>query len=132
LDEAARATLRQQAIWISQFPEVQFRVFGHTDAVGSHASNKRLGLRRANAAVNYLISQGIERNRLEAVTSLGETQPLIATQERERQNRRTLTEVSGFVQRNQSVLDGRYAEIISREYKQSGTYVTNLVAEAAE
>ena len=53
-----------------QFPEVRFRVYGHTDAVGSSAYNKRLGLRRANAVVSYLSTQGIDRSRLEAVVSL--------------------------------------------------------------
>lgn len=116
LDESARATLRHQADWIRQFPEVRFRVFGHTDAVGSNAFNKRLGLRRARAVVNYLISQGIERGRLEAVVSFGETQPLIVTQNRERRNRRTVTEVSGFVETNARELDGKYAAVIYREY----------------
>ena len=92
--------LDRQAHWIKQFPEVRFRVFGHTDAVGSNAYNKSLGLRRARAAVNYLVSRGISRNRLEAVVSFGETQPLIPTPERERRNRRTVTEVSGFLKRH--------------------------------
>ena len=116
LDEAAKATLRQQAGWISQFPEVRFRVYGHTDAVGSQAYNKRLGLRRAQAAVAYLVSQGISRSRLEAVVSFGETQPLIVTQGKERRNRRTVTEVSGFVEGHPNLLDGKYAQVIYREY----------------
>ncbi|TNF58616.1 MAG: OmpA family protein [Rhodobacteraceae bacterium] len=131
LDETARATLRQQAQWIRQFPEVRFRVFGHTDLVGSQGYNRALGQRRANAAVNYLISQGIERSRLEAVVSFGETQPLIATEDRERRNRRTVTEVSGFVQNNRTVLDGRYAQIIYRDYVQSATVPTTLTTESA-
>lgn len=116
LDATARATLRQQADWIKQFPEVRFNVYGHTDAVGSDAYNKRLGKRRANAVVNYFASQGISRDRLEALVSFGETQPVIATQDRERQNRRTVTEVSGFVAGHPNVLDGKYAAIIYREY----------------
>ncbi|MEC3862008.1 OmpA family protein [Mesobacterium sp. TK19101] len=116
LDAEATAVLRQQADWIRQFPEVRFRVYGHTDLVGSAAYNRNLGLRRANAVVNYLVSQGISRSRLEAVVSYGETQPLIVTQGRERRNRRTVTEVSGFVKSHPSVLDGKYAEVIYREY----------------
>ena len=46
LDAGARDTLRQQARWIKQFPEVRFKVFGHADAPGTNAYNKRLGLRR--------------------------------------------------------------------------------------
>ena len=51
LDATARGTLREQAHWIRQFPEVRFRVYGHTDAVGSDAYNERLGRRRAHAVV---------------------------------------------------------------------------------
>ncbi|MEL6957978.1 MAG: OmpA family protein [Pseudomonadota bacterium] len=116
LDEQARSILRQQAAWIRQFPEVRFKVFGHTDLVGSTAYNRQLGLRRAEAAVLYLVSQGIDRSRLEAVVSFGETQPLIVTEGRERANRRTVTEVSGFVQSHPTVLNGQYAEVIFREY----------------
>ena len=116
LDEEPRAFFRAQADFIRQFPEVTFRIYGHTDLVGSKTYNRRLGLRRAEAAVLYLQSQGISRNRLEAVVSHGENQPLIVTEGRERANRRTVTEVSGFVQNDNRVLDGRYAEIIFREY----------------
>ncbi|MCK0149435.1 OmpA family protein [Marivita sp. S6314] len=116
LDSGARDTLREQAHWIRQFPEVRFRVYGHTDAVGSEAYNKRLGLNRAHAVVNFLASQGISKSRLEAVVSFGETQPLIVTEGRERRNRRTVTEVSGFVGSHPTVLEGKYAEIIYREY----------------
>ncbi len=126
LDSAAQATLRQQAGWIRQFPEIRFRVYGHTDAVGSNRFNKTLGLRRANAVVAYLSSQGISRSRLEAVVSFGETQPLVVTQGRERRNRRTVTEVSGFVKRHPTVMDGKYAEIIYRDYIASAVPPTQL------
>lgn len=126
LDENARATLRRQADWIRQFPEVRFRVYGHTDAVGTNAYNKRLGLRRAQAVVGYLSTQGIGRTRLEAVVSFGETQPLVVTDGRERRNRRTVTEVSGFVGRHPTVMDGKYARVIYREYVESATAPTGL------
>ncbi len=121
LDAEAQAILRKQADWIKQFPEVRFKVYGHTDLVGSNAYNKRLGLRRARAVVNYLVRQGISRSRLQAVVSFGETQPLIVTQDRERRNRRTVTEVSGFVKRQPAYLNGKYAELIFREYVASAT-----------
>lgn len=116
LDAAARATLDRQAHWIRQFPEVRFSVFGHTDLVGSAAYNQQLGLRRANAVVNHLVSRGVNRSRLDARVSLGQTQPLIVTSEPERRNRRTVTEVSGFMQRHPTVLNGRYAAVVQREY----------------
>ncbi len=121
LDGTARAILTQQAAFIRHFPEVRFSVYGHTDAVGSNAYNERLGRRRARAAVNFLVNQGISRSRLAALVSLGETQPVVATDGAERQNRRTVTEVSGFVGSNPLVLDGRYAEIIYRTYRSGST-----------
>jgi peptidoglycan-associated lipoprotein len=126
LDAQARAVLDIQANWIKQFPEVRFRVYGHTDAVGSAAYNKRLGQRRANAVVRYLSSKGISRSRLEAVASFGETQPLVISQGRERQNRRTVTEVSGFLKRHPTILDGKYAQVVYREYIASAVPATSL------
>ena len=121
LTEAARATLRQQAGWIRQFPEVRFRVYGHTDLVGSDGYNKALGLRRAKAAVGYLVAQGIGSARLEAVASFGKTRPVVQTTSPEERNRRTVTEVSGFVNTNPMVLNGKYAAIIWRDYVASAT-----------
>ncbi|MEX3016477.1 OmpA family protein [Gymnodinialimonas hymeniacidonis] len=120
LDATARGILTQQADFIRNFPEVRFSVFGHTDAVGSRAYNHRLGLRRARAAVNFLVHQGVNRHRLQALVSLGETQPIVATDMEERRNRRTVTEVTGFVETSDLVLDGRYAEIIYRDYRGGG------------
>ncbi|MCA0044048.1 OmpA family protein [Celeribacter litoreus] len=127
LDGVARDSIRKQAQFMAQFPEVRFRVYGHTDLVGSDAYNKSLGLKRANAVVNELARNGISKSRLEALVSYGETQPLIVTQEPERQNRRTVTEVSGFVENEQLVMDARYAEIIHREYIASATAPSDLV-----
>ena len=120
LSDEARLILKKQADFIRQFPEVRFRVFGHADKVGSNGYNQRLGLRRAQAAVAYMTSLGISRSRLEAVVSYGETRPLIATNEAEVRNRRTVTEVSGFVKSHPLVLNGKYAAIIWRDYVASG------------
>lgn len=115
----AAAILDKQANFIRQFPEVRFTVFGHTDLVGGNAYNQRLGLRRANAVVNYLVSKGVSRSRLKAVASYGETRPIIQTSQPEERNRRTVTEVSGFVDSHPLVLNGKYAQIIWREYVDS-------------
>lgn len=119
LTPEARKVLAAQAGFIRQFPEVRFRVYGHTDLVGSASYNKSLGLRRAKAAVAYLSSLGIGTARLEAVASYGKTQPLVQTQQPEVRNRRTVTEVSGFVDSNPMVMNGKYAAIIKKEYVKS-------------
>lgn len=126
LDGEARAILDKQAHFIRQFPEVRFKVFGHTDAVGSQGFNRRLGQKRANAAVRYLVSRGISRSRLEAVVSFGETRPVVVTEGRERKNRRTVTQVSGFVKSHPVIIDGKYAEVIYREYIASAAPESNL------
>ena len=128
LDGQAQEILRRQADWIKQFPEVRFRVYGHTDLVGSDAYNKALGLRRAQAVVAFLTAQGISRARLEAVVSFGKTQPLVYTQAPNEQNRRTVTEVSGLMSRSPQLLNGKYAEVIFREYVSGATQIpTNQV-----
>lgn len=129
LDANARTALLGQANWIRQFPEVRFRVYGHTDLVGSNASNKALGLRRANAVVNFLTSQGISRSRLEAVASFGETKPVILTENRERRNRRTVTEVTGFVPNHPMLLNGKYGALVLREYVQTAKSPETLARE---
>ncbi|WP_171100377.1 MULTISPECIES: OmpA family protein [unclassified Ruegeria] len=119
LDASAQQILLRQADWIKQFPEARFRVYGHTDAVGSSGYNQALGQRRANAAVAFLTQQGISRSRLEAAVSFGKSRPLVDTPNRDRRNRRTVTEVSGFVDSRNQLLDGKYAEVIYREYVES-------------
>ena len=116
LDGAAQRVLTHQANWIKQFPEVRFRVYGHTDLVGSNAYNQGLGLRRAQAVVAFFASQGISRSRLEALASYGKTRPIVPTNQPEVRNRRTVTEVSGFVHRHPTLLNGKYAAVIFREY----------------
>lgn len=127
LDGPARSAIRAQAHFIAQFPEVRFTVYGHTDLVGSDAFNKRLGLRRAQAVVAELARNGISRSRLQAVVSHGETQPIVAIVQPERRNRRTVTEVSGFVESAPLVMDSRYADIVLREYIESATARSDLI-----
>lgn len=119
LDHGAKDTLKEQAHWIHQFPEVHFKVYGHADKVGNAAYNKSLGHKRAHAVVDYLVSQGISRHRLEAVVSFGETQPLIVTEGKERRNRRTVTEVAGFLHDTGPMLDAEYARVVYRGYVRS-------------
>jgi outer membrane protein OmpA-like peptidoglycan-associated protein len=121
LSAQAMATLDEQANWIRQFPEVRFRVYGHTDLVGSNAYNYALGLRRAKTVVAYLASHGISTARLEALVSFGETQPVIHTSSPEQRNRRTVTEVSGFTKGSAGTLNGKYAAVIFREYVEGAT-----------
>lgn len=119
LDAEARRVLSLQAAFIRAFPEVRFAVTGHADRVGSGGYNYDLGLRRARAAVAFLASQGVSPERLEALVSEGETEPAVPTEGPERQNRRAVTTVRGFVANHPSLLNGRYAEVVFRGYVDS-------------
>jgi peptidoglycan-associated lipoprotein len=125
LDASSKAALRQQAAWIIGHPGIIFRVYGHTDKVGSESYNYNLGRQRARVAVNYLVSQGVNRSSVEAVASFGETRPLVITEDRNRQNRRTVTEVSGFAPNANGNLDGKYAQQIYNTYISGGSIVKN-------
>jgi len=97
LDAEATTRLDAQATWIIDNANVKFRVYGHADRIGSTEYNIDLGLRRATTAVAYLINKGISEERLEAMVSFGEDAPAIETLNRERANRRVVTEVFGFI-----------------------------------
>ena len=54
------------------------KIEGHTDNVGNAKFNKKLGLKRANAVINYLVlNYNVEADRLIATTK-GEDEPLSA------------------------------------------------------
>lgn len=116
LTPQARAILDRQADFIRQFPELRFSVYGHTDLVGSAAYNERLGLARARAVVAYLARRGVSPRRLRALVSYGERRPLVPVAGPEMRNRRVVTEVGGFVRSHPTVMNGKYAEVVFREY----------------
>ncbi len=72
-------------------PGIRIELSSHTDARASDAYNQDLSQRRAESAVEYIVSQGIDASRLEA-RGYGEQQLLIEnaqTEEEHQVNRRT-------------------------------------------
>ncbi|MEO0048240.1 MAG: hypothetical protein RLZZ410_1199 [Pseudomonadota bacterium] len=69
---------------------------GHTDSVGTDAYNQKLSVRRATAVKTYLVSKGIDANRIQ-IEGKGETQPVAdnKTSEGRAKNRRVQIEVIG-------------------------------------
>ncbi|MFM7971417.1 MAG: outer membrane protein OmpA, partial [Betaproteobacteria bacterium] len=69
---------------------------GHTDSVGADAYNQKLSVRRAEAIKAYLVSKGIEKNRI-YTEGKGEKQPVAdnKTAEGRAKNRRVEIEVVG-------------------------------------
>ncbi|MBE0622054.1 MAG: OmpA family protein [Burkholderiales bacterium] len=73
---------------------------GHTDSIGSKAYNQKLSVRRANSVKAYLVSKGIEANRI-YTEGKGETQPVAdnRTKQGRAKNRRVEIEVVGTRER---------------------------------
>lgn len=69
---------------------------GHTDATGSDAYNQKLSVRRSEAVKAYLVSKGIEKNRV-YTEGKGEAQPVADNKTRDgrSKNRRVEIEVVG-------------------------------------
>ncbi len=69
---------------------------GHTDSIGADAYNQKLSVRRAEAVKAYLVSKGVEPNRV-YTEGKGEKQPVASnkTKEGRAKNRRVEIEVIG-------------------------------------
>ncbi len=69
---------------------------GHTDSVGSDAYNQKLSVRRAESVKAYLVSKGVEPNRI-YTEGKGEKQPVASnkTKDGSQKNRRVEIEIIG-------------------------------------
>ena len=81
--------LEAMVVIFKEYPRANFTIEGHTDSVGSKATNQKLSERRANAVRDYLIANGIDANRLTAA-GYGEDKPIAsnATRAGRAENRR--------------------------------------------
>lgn len=67
--------LNSLANTLNQFPETRIQIAGHTDNIGSDASNLRLSQQRANSVRTYMASKGVNAQRMQAV-GYGESRPI--------------------------------------------------------
>lgn len=74
LGSDARAALDPLVTALQAHPSVRLEVQGHTDNRGSARENLELSKRRVMAVVRYLVSSGVEPNRLEPI-AFGESRP---------------------------------------------------------
>lgn len=72
--DAARI-LDANARWLKANPAALVLIEGHADERGTNEYNLALGERRAKATMNYLVSQGIQANRI-TIISYGEERPV--------------------------------------------------------
>lgn len=80
---------------MNESPNLRIEIMSHTDSRGSAAYNLELSQQRAQSVVDYLVANGINRNRLEA-TGFGETrlknhcaEGVQCTEAEHQENRRT-------------------------------------------
>lgn len=85
----AAANLRSLANSLKEYPNTEVMIVGHTDSQGDLVYNQGLSERRAQAAADYLVAQGIARARIRA-SGRGETEPVASndTDAGRAQNRR--------------------------------------------
>jgi peptidoglycan-associated lipoprotein len=74
LSDEARGALSKNADLLQKNPAVKVRIEGNCDERGSDEYNMALGERRAKAAMDYLVSLGVQPDRLSTL-SYGEEKP---------------------------------------------------------
>ncbi|MFM2625695.1 outer membrane beta-barrel protein [Vibrio owensii] len=96
---------------LTQYPEGNIRIVGHTDSVGSQAYNQRLSEQRAQALAEYLKRMGIAETRM-SVEGQGESQPVAnnETAEGRAQNRRVEVVFETTVEETQPKTDSSVIE----------------------
>ncbi len=107
----AEATLDVVGETMQKYPDLRFRIDGHTDAVGSEAYNQELSARRATAVRDYLVgSFGIDAGRLDT-RGFGESEPIAtnATATGRTLNRRvefSVTNPGALEQYREAIIEG--------------------------
>lgn len=86
---AAQSNLTNLANSLRNYPDTEVLIVGHTDSQGSDSYNQGLSERRAAAARNFLITQGVPADRIRT-EGLGEMEPVASndTDAGRAQNRR--------------------------------------------
>jgi peptidoglycan-associated lipoprotein len=86
------ATLEKQARWLQAYAQYAFIVEGHADERGTREYNIALGARRAQTVRDYLVSRGVQVQRMRTI-SYGKERPVAVCNDIScwSQNRRAVT-----------------------------------------
>ena len=92
LTPQSRATLDKQAQWLGRYARYSFTIEGHADERGTREYNLALGARRAQTVRDYLISRGVQAQRMRTI-SYGKERPVAVCDDIScwSQNRRAVT-----------------------------------------
>lgn len=110
----AKQELSDLAESLQEFPQTEVLVVGHTDSVGERDYNQQLSEERAEAAADYLISEGIDLDRI-VIEGRGESEPVASneTEAGRQENRRV--EVAIFASEE-------YRETVKERYGGGGPF----------
>lgn len=75
LTNEAREILAKKASWLQGRTDLKIKIEGHCDERGNNEYNMALGERRANSAMKYMVTAGVEADRISTI-SYGEEMPL--------------------------------------------------------
>jgi outer membrane protein OmpA-like peptidoglycan-associated protein len=80
---------------LTQYPQTNIQIAGHTDSSGAEAYNQQLSERRAMSVQNALANQGVAANRMQAL-GFGESQPIAdnSTESGRQLNRRVVVTIA--------------------------------------
>lgn len=97
MNSKAKFILKGFARFLEENPTISVAIQGHTDDVGDDNGNLRLSEERAQGVKQYLVSLGIDANRLKA-KGYGETMPKVAndSESNRAKNRRTDFVIEGM------------------------------------
>lgn len=141
-----KAILDVAAERIKMLPDAHLKITGHTDNTASHAYNKELSERRANAVHDYLVSLGVSDDKLDTFgASFDEPIATNATEQGRFRNRRieftllhggdTITNVAGTTTNTATGVVGSVADTATDVGAAAADAVTDAgaaVANAAE
>ncbi|WP_296311494.1 OmpA family protein [Winogradskyella sp. UBA3174] len=87
--DISKKELKELFVHLRENPNLSIEIYGHTDNVGLGSRNKELSEQRAKAVADYLISQGLNRSRVESF-GFGSSKPVSdnETEEGRQLNRR--------------------------------------------
>ncbi|WP_420582445.1 OmpA family protein [Reichenbachiella sp.] len=116
----AAAELDKLVTLMRDNPNITIELSSHTDVRSSHEYNMNLSQRRAQSAVNYIASQGIENRRMVA-KGYGETKLIIQnakTEEEHQVNRRTEFKVTRY--------NKKFAKQQAEDYDESDRFFNDV------
>lgn len=95
LKPESKKELNKMARTIKETPNIKIQINSHTDEIGADDYNMKLSEKRAQNVVDYLVSKGVEKERLSAM-GYGESMPIkknAQTEAEHQMNRRTTLKV---------------------------------------